>query len=244
MRAEGSVTELCCRKGIHPAISENSLYVTHAYRVGFGAGVAINLSDGMIELTDGTVCSVDDAMGAAMGPSRTSRFYWEEEGTKMSLTNLGMMSALLIASLLYGCGGSTDTRMIDFRAKDYPADVASVSGISGQEPGGRWTDGPNAVIQFKKPLPSAFQLKLQTLAAFGPNVGIPIVVRAGSIQKEFTIAKPNELFVLDFEGVANADRIEFVIPKPASPKELAMGDDPRKLGIGLVTLAIGPKGKN
>jgi phosphoglycerol transferase len=162
----------------------------------------------------------------------------------MSLKNLGMISALLIASLLYGCGGSTDTRMVDFRSKDYPADVARVSGISGQEPAGRWTDGPIAVVQFKKTLPAAFQLKLQTFFAFGPNLGMPIVVRAGSIQKEFTITKPNELFVLDFEGVANGDRIEFVIPKPASPKELAVGEDPRKLGIGLVSLAIEPKGKN
>jgi phosphoglycerol transferase len=162
----------------------------------------------------------------------------------MSLANVRMVSALLIASLLYGCGGSKETNMIDFRVKDYPTHVASVSGISGQEPAGRWTDGPTAVIHFKKTLPPTFQLKLQTFFAFGPNLGMPIVVRAGSIQKEFTITKPDELFVLDFEGVANADRIEFVIPKPASPKELAVGDDPRKLGIGLVSLGIEPKAQN
>jgi hypothetical protein len=42
----------------------------------------------------------------------------------MYLKNLGMISALLIAGLLYGCGDSKDTRMVDFRVKDYPADVA------------------------------------------------------------------------------------------------------------------------
>jgi phosphoglycerol transferase len=162
----------------------------------------------------------------------------------MYLKNLGMISAFLIAGLLYGCGDSKETRMVDFRVKDYPADVASVSGISGHEPAGRWTDGASAVVQFKKALPSTFQLKLQTFAAFGPNAGIPIVVRAGSVQKEFTVTKPNQLFLLDFEGVANADRIEFVIPKPTSPKDLAMSEDARKLGLGLVSLAIGPKGKN
>jgi phosphoglycerol transferase len=160
----------------------------------------------------------------------------------MYLTKLSMISALLIAGLLYGCGDSKQTRMVDFREKNYPADVASVSGISGPEPWGRWTDGARAVLQFKKTLPSTFQLKLQTNVAFGPNAGIPILVRAGSIQKEFTVTRPDQLIVLDFEGVENADRIEFVIPKPTSPKELAINEDLRKLGLGLVSLAIGPKG--
>ena len=160
----------------------------------------------------------------------------------MYLKTLGMISALLIAGLLYGCGDSKQTRMVDFREKNYPADVPSVSGFGDHEPGGRSTVEAWAVLQFKKTLPSTFQLTLQTKEAFGPNAGIPILVRVGSIQKEFTVAGPNELILLDFEGVANADRIEFVIPKPTSPKELAMSEDLRKLGLGLVSLAIGPKG--
>lgn len=160
----------------------------------------------------------------------------------MDLKNLGVISTLLIAGLLYGCGDSKPTIMVDFRVKDYPADVASVSGISGQEAVGRWTDGPRAAVKFTKPLPATFQLKLQTFAAFGPNVGVPIVVKAGSVQKEFTVTKQNELFLLDFDGVTNADNIEFVIPKPSSGKDLGVSEETRKLGLGLVTLAIGPKG--
>jgi phosphoglycerol transferase len=152
------------------------------------------------------------------------------------------MSVLLIAGLLYGCGDSKQTRMVDFREKNYPATVASVSGFGDHEPWGRWTVGARAVVQFKKTLPSTFQLKLQPAGAFGPNAGIPILVRVGSIQKEFTVSGPNELILLDFEGVVNADRIEFVIPKPTSPKELGMNDDLRKLGLGLFTLRIEPKG--
>jgi hypothetical protein len=196
----------------------------------------------MDELTGGVVCLVDAATRAAMGPSRTSRFNQKEHATSMYLINLGMISVLLMAGLLYGCGDSKQTRMVDFRENSYPADVASVSGISGHEQWGRWTDAARAVLQFKKTLPPTFQLRLQTTLAFGPNAGIPILVRAGSIQKEFTVTSPNELIVLDFEGVVNADRIEFVIPKPTSPKELAMSEDSRKLGLGLVSLAIGPKG--
>ena len=160
----------------------------------------------------------------------------------MPLKHLRMISALLIVGLLYGCGDSKQTRTVDFRDKNYPADVASVSGISGHESWGRWTDGAHVVLQFKKTLPSTFQLKLQTTGAFGPNAGMPILVKVGSIQKEFTVTVPDQLIVLDFEGVENADRIEFVIPKPTSPKELGMSDDLRKLGLGLVSLAIGPRG--
>jgi hypothetical protein len=158
--------------------------------------------------------------------------------------NLGMISALLIAGLLYGCGDSKETRMVDFREKDYPAAVASVSGIGGHELWGRWTVGTRAVVQFRKTLPSAFQLKLKAGGTFGPNAGIPILVRVGSIQKEFTVSGPNELILLDFEGVANADRVEFVIPKPTSPKELGESEDTRKLGLALISLEIGPKGRN
>jgi len=154
---------------------------------------------------------------------------------------LGMTSVLLVAGLLYGCGDSQRVRVVDFRQQSYPADVASVSGIAGHEPWGRWTDGTRAVLQFKKTLPSKFQLKLQTARAFGPNAGVPIVVRAGSIQKEFTVSGMSQLFLLDFEGVGNANSIEFVIPEPTSPRELGESEDSRKLGLGLVSLTIEPR---
>ena len=223
-------------------MTENGCMLSTLIGYGSTGGIAINLSGRMNELTGGTVCSVDAATGTAMGPSRTSRFNLEEQDTSMYLRNLGMFSALLIAGLLYGCGDSQQTGKVDFREKNYPADVASVSGFGEHEPGGRWTVEARAVLQFKKTLPSTFQLKLQTFSAFGPNAGIPILVRAGSVQKEFTVAGPNQLILLDFEGVVNADRIEFVIPTPTSPKELAINEDPRKLGLGLVSLAIVPKG--
>jgi len=40
---------------------------------GFTRRTPINLSGGLNELTDGTVCSVDVATGAAIGPYRKSR---------------------------------------------------------------------------------------------------------------------------------------------------------------------------
>ena len=176
-----------------------------------------------------------------MDPFRTCRLNQEEQDASMYATKPGMMSALLIAGLLCGCGDSPQTHFVDFRHKNYPVDVANVSGISHHEPWGRWTDGDRAVLRFTKPLPSTFQLKLQTAWAFGPNAGVLILVRAGSIQKEFTVTSLNQLILVDFEGVVNADRLEFMIPHSTSPKELAVSDDPRKLGLGLVSLAIRAK---
>ena len=156
-----------------------------------------------------------------------------------------MALMIVAAGLGYGCGDDgKETRTIDFREKNYPADVTSVSGVSGQEAWGRWTDGATAVLQFKKRLPSAFQLKLETTGAFGPNVGLPIQLKVGSVQREFKLKGTKEVVLFDFEGVAGTDRVEFLIPKPTSPKELAMSDDSRKLGIGLVLLTIGPKRSN
>ena len=166
----------------------------------------------------------------------------EAHDTRMHSTTLGMTSAFLLAGLLYGCGDARQTRVVDFRQKDYPADVAAVSGISSHEAWGRWTDGDRAVLRFTQPLPSTFQLKLQTAAAFGPNEGALMLVRAGAVQKEFTVTSSNQLILLDFDGVVNADRIEFVIPRSTSPKELAVSEDSRKLGLGLVSLAIRPLG--
>ena len=117
-----------------------------------------------------------------------------------------------------------------------------MSEIGDHEPWGRWTAGARAVLQCSKTLPSTFQLKLQTTGGFGPNEGVPIFVSAGSIQQELTVSGPNELAMLGFEGSVNVDRIEFVIPNPTSPKELGLSEDRRKLGLGLVSMAIGPKG--
>jgi hypothetical protein len=75
-----------------------------------------------------------------------------------------MVLMIAAAGLGYGCGeDGKETRTIEFRKRNYPADVTSVSGVSGQEAWGRWTDGAIAVLQFKKRLPSTFQLKLARL---------------------------------------------------------------------------------
>lgn len=126
---------------------------------------------------------------------------------------------------------------IDFSKPGYPDFLASANGMSGHEPWGRWSDGTPVAFQFKQPLPARFTLAL-TAHAFDPNIGAPIQVRAGASEQTLTLAADDQTCRLDFALAAPADRLEFSIPQPTSPAELKQGEDPRKLGIGLVKLRI------
>lgn len=132
---------------------------------------------------------------------------------------------------------------IDFKRSGYPVFLAEVSGMSGREEWGRWTDaaeGATAKFRFKEPLPQKFALELKA-NAFGPNLGQPVKVRIGGVEKDFVVKDPQapELHVLTFDGVAGADTIEIVPPQPTSPKQFdPQNGDPRLLGLSLVSLQI------
>lgn len=132
---------------------------------------------------------------------------------------------------------------IDFKRPGYPTFLAEVSGMSGHEGWGRWTDasaGGAAKFRFTRPLPPKFTVEL-TANAFGPNLGKPVKVRIGGIEREFVVkdSQASELYVLTFEGVNGADTIEIVPPQPTSPKQLdPQSGDSRLLGVSLVSLQI------
>ena len=134
---------------------------------------------------------------------------------------------------------------IDFRKPGYPTFLSGVSGVAGHEPWGRWTEGSVARLRFKSPLPPSFTVSIEA-GAIGPNVGKPIVVKAGKVEKTFTVAGGTvgpppgiATFTLDFAGVEGADTIEIIPPAPVRPKDMsAKSDDTRLLGVGLVALKI------
>ena len=126
---------------------------------------------------------------------------------------------------------------IDFSKPGYPTFLAAVSGLSGHEPWGRWSDGGTVTFQFTQPLPTHFTLTL-TAQAFGPNIGAPIKAKAGASEQTLTLTAAAETHRLDFTLAAPTDRLEFLIPQPTSPADLQQGEDPRKLGIGFVKLQI------
>ncbi len=129
---------------------------------------------------------------------------------------------------------------IDFKKQGYPNFLAEVSGMSGYEVWGRWTQGgPVAKFRFKQALPKKFTLEI-TATAFGPNVGTPVKVRAGSVEKTFAITnKEPNTYRLTFETDGTADALEITPPKPTSPSEILPNNgDTRKLGIGFILLKI------
>jgi phosphoglycerol transferase len=138
-----------------------------------------------------------------------------------------------------GSYSATLAEGIDFTKPGYPTFIATATGISGYEPWGRWTDGDKVTFRFAQPLPKQFILVLQT-NAFGPNLGEAIKVKIGATQQEFKITDQGQTHRLDFTLPESTDTIELFIPKPTSPKDLQSGEDPRKLGLGLIKLQITP----
>jgi phosphoglycerol transferase len=135
---------------------------------------------------------------------------------------------------------------IDFKKDGYPAFITQVSGMSGAEPWGRWSDadagGPVVRFTFKDKLPASFKLVVAA-NAFGPNEGKPIQVKAGQVTQEWAIKNAAELaksstYTLKFKKV-DGNTLEFTPPAPTSPASLNKDTpDPRKLGIAFVSLKI------
>lgn len=180
---------------------------------------------------------------------------------------LGSVMILMIAFGLTGCGDKPEPKAqiatgsavptvsagyeatlaegIDFKRVGYPRFLAEVTGMSGYEAAGRWTElaaGPAAKFRFKQPLPRKFTLEI-VADGFGSNAGVPIPVKVGSVAKTFTItpfvANKVNAYRLEFETDGLADTIEITPPNPTSPNELdPKNADKRKVGIFFYSLKI------
>ena len=77
--------------------------------------------------------------------------------------------------------------------------------------------------------------------AFGPNVGRPIPVRIGDIEKALIITnrRQPDTYRLQFTTDGTVHTVEITPPRPASPNELdPRAADVRKLGIAFFSLKI------
>ena len=129
---------------------------------------------------------------------------------------------------------------IDFKKPGYPAFLAEVSGVSGMESWGRWSDGSIVKFRFKQVLPKKFTIKI-VVSAFGPNNGMPLKVKVGKIEQSFIlknekIISPKELtFITD----GKTDILEIIPSKPIQPRDLdPKNQDPRKIAIGLISIKL------
>jgi hypothetical protein len=133
---------------------------------------------------------------------------------------------------------------IQFAAKqNYPSFIKSVTGMSGYESLGRWSEGKIVIFTLTQNLPTTFTIDLELAGAFGPNANQLVKVRVGDWEQMFPVngfsvdAKPiTEKFHVKSNTLT--DSIEFTIPDPKSPKESGVSSDTRQLGIMFRRLSI------
>lgn len=133
---------------------------------------------------------------------------------------------------------------IDFRKSGYPDFLKSVVGIDGREDWGRWSNAnlwPVVKIEYNTPLPKKFKLVLQAVG-FGPNTNLPTQIKVGNSTQTVVLSdNSSKVYILEFNNDRQAATIEFVPAKPISPRELDPSLlDPRKIGIGLISLKVEP----
>ena len=122
--------------------------------------------------------------------------------------------------------------------------LKNLDGLSGPEHWGRWSDAniaPTVKFQFNETLPDIFTLFLKA-NAFGPNIGDALTVNIADQTYSIQIPPKSPFDIkinVDLRG-QKTNKIEFIPPKPTSPKELGLSDDGRKLGIGFISMKIIP----
>jgi phosphoglycerol transferase len=129
--------------------------------------------------------------------------------------------------------------VIDFKHSTWPGIIAKARGLSYAEPWGTWSSGAVVTLQWVEPLPEKFAVRL-VAQAFGPNVGKEFVAHVGDKAIRFTLGASAEARVLEFSNPKGCGTIEIDVPSPVSQKELGLGGDERKLGIGFTELRITP----
>jgi phosphoglycerol transferase len=136
-------------------------------------------------------------------------------------------------------GGHGDIT-IDFKKAQWKGLINKHSGLfNPPEPWGAWSIGNKIKIEFSKPLPRIFNVEL-TARAFGPNLSENFFLRVGSRSIPFKIRTFPEFEKVSIlvENFSRSNIIEIDIPRPASPKDMGLGDDNRTLGIGLTHMHI------
>lgn len=126
---------------------------------------------------------------------------------------------------------------MQFNQPDNATFIAEITGLYQWESWGRWSDQDQVVFRFKQPLPKQFMLVVG-IHALGPNIGAPIIVTAGDVQATFTAQAQPQTYRLAFTLTEPTDTIIFKVPQPIRPRDLGIGADERRLGLGFSALQI------
>ena len=117
--------------------------------------------------------------------------------------------------------------------------VADVAGLSSAEPWGRWSSADTITLTFVAPLPARFVLHVRG-RAYGPNIGADIVARIGGQTAAFELPADIVDREIVLENPQRARTLSISVPHPVAPGDIGMGEDVRRLGVGLVELRISP----
>jgi phosphoglycerol transferase len=115
--------------------------------------------------------------------------------------------------------------------------VGSAEGLSVVEPWGRWSEAKQVVLHFNQALPRHANVVIKA-QAFGPNVGLPFVMRIGDQAQRFRVSAIGQDVALPFltDGAQRSLSIE--VPQPTAPRDVGPSTDDRKLGIGLLEIEV------
>lgn len=116
-----------------------------------------------------------------------------------------------------------------------------INGLSDKGRFGKWSDGKNVSISFKRLFRKSINVKI-TAAAVGPNINRDFTLTIGKETKSFYLTDVENTRSLDFHNIGIDDRsLLFTIPEPVSAKELGLDDDDRQLGMVFIKLTIEEK---
>jgi hypothetical protein len=130
-------------------------------------------------------------------------------------------------------------RRIVFADSVMPSWVRHVSGLSGVEAWGRWSDAslaPSVRICLFRPLPSRCVLRL-TFAVAAPHCS-PVVVTAGAHTYDVAASLHPREFELSLQLQSPVDVIDIRPSGSFSPRDARKSDDGRRLGIAFRELCI------
>ncbi|CAN5642708.1 hypothetical protein BH11PSE7_BH11PSE7_28830 [soil metagenome] len=115
--------------------------------------------------------------------------------------------------------------------------LKSVSGFSGTEAFGRWSEGAQVELVFAEDLPPSFDLILAA-QAFGPNKDLPFVLQIAGQVHEFRLGELVTEVHFQVHAAPGDRTMRIHIPKPISPRDTGSGVDTRQLGIALGKITI------
>lgn len=130
-----------------------------------------------------------------------------------------------------------------FHLPGAPNSVKQFTGLSRPEAWGRWSNAnlaPEISIEYQKPLPAQFTLKI-TAKAFGANIGQPVRVNVGDEPHYITLGEQLSEVQLHIDNPQGSNLLTLTPPAPElSNKDNILGHAPRKLGIGIQDIYIEP----